>query len=179
MCINSSIHYGAVLGAYVALEELGFGFLHPLSPTIPHQIRFPKYTLDIKEFPYWSERSFHVHTQHPLELTEVLQGHDIPMFGPHGSECEQEYRHSKKANLDKKVGKQNIPISDSDYSSDSDSVYCERWEDMVDDVDAMFEWAVANRLNKIEWLLLGNFKWGDQDTSDIRRQRLKIMTNIG
>ena len=108
-----------------------------------------------------------------MELTEVLQGHDIPMFGPHGAGCEQEYRHSKKANLDKKVGKQNIPISD------SDSDYCERWEDMVDDVDAMFEWAVANRLNKIEWLLLGNFKWGDQDTSDIRRQRLKIMTNIG
>ena len=91
----------------------------------------------------------------------MLQGHDIPMFGPHGAECEQEYRHSKKANLENKGSKKiergfNIPISD--YSGD----YCERWEDMVDDVDAMFEWAVANRLNKIEWLLLGNFKWGDQ-----------------
>ena len=38
----------------------------------------------VVESPYWPERGFHLHTQHPLELTEVLQGHDIPQFGPHG-----------------------------------------------------------------------------------------------
>jgi hypothetical protein len=37
------------------------------------------------------------------------------------------------------------------------SHYCERWEDMVDGVNTFFEWAVANRLNRIEWLLLGRF----------------------
>jgi hypothetical protein len=36
--------------------------------------------------------------------------------------------------------------------------YCERWEDMVAEVDLLFQWAIANRLNKIEWLLLGIFK---------------------
>jgi hypothetical protein len=33
---------------------------------------------------------------------------------------------------------------------------------MVTDVDHLFEWSVANRLNKIEWLLLGNYKWGNE-----------------
>jgi hypothetical protein len=43
--------------------------------------------LDVVESPYWPERAWHLHTQHPLELTEVLQGHDIPQFGPHGPKC--------------------------------------------------------------------------------------------
>ena len=43
--------------------------------------------INVTENPYWPERSFHIHTQHPLELTDVLQGHDIPQFGPHGSHC--------------------------------------------------------------------------------------------
>ena len=43
--------------------------------------------IDILEEPYWSERCFHLHTQHPIELTEVLQGHDVPQFGPHGPHC--------------------------------------------------------------------------------------------
>ena len=43
----------------------------------------------------------------------------------------------------------------------------------------MFEWAAANRLNAIEWLLLGNFKWGDFDTSDTRMKRLQVLTGLG
>jgi hypothetical protein len=34
-------------------------------------------------------------------------------------------------------------------------MFCEKWETMVDDVDRMFEWAVANKLNRIEWIILG------------------------
>jgi hypothetical protein len=71
------VHYGAVVGAYAALEQIGFGFLHPLAPSVPHRLRAPAHVLDVVESPYWSERAFHLHTQHPLELTEVLQGHDI------------------------------------------------------------------------------------------------------
>jgi hypothetical protein len=55
--------------------------------------------------------------------------------------------------------------------------YCERWEDMVADVDLLFEWAVANRLNQVEWLLLGNYKWGDE--LDTRARRLKLLTHLG
>ena len=29
---------------------------------------------------------------------------------------------------------------------------------MVSDADRLFEWCVANRLNKVEWLLLGSYK---------------------
>ena len=43
----------------------------------------------------------------------------------------------------------------------------------------MFEWAVANRLNKVEWLLLGSAQWGDLDTSDYRQKRLRLLTSIG
>lgn len=48
---------------------------------------------------------------------------------------------------------------------------------MVTDVDYVFEWAVANRLNKIEWLLLGNYKWGDE--WETRRGRLRTLTTLG
>ena len=162
-------HYGAIVGAYAALEQVGFKFLHPLAPSIPHRLRIPLYALNISENPYWPERSFHYHTQHPLELTEVLQGHDIPMFGPHGPHCHQLYRKSEKTDGIEGIGR----------SSPDHIQYCERWEDMVDDVDAMFEWAVANRLNKIEWLLLGSFRWGDLDHSQLRMNRLKILSTLG
>ena len=165
-------HYGAIVGAYAALEEVGFSFLHPLAPSIPHRLKVPRYALDISESPYWPERSFHYHTQHPLELTEVLQGHDIPMFGPHGPHCHQLNRRSAKT--DGKEGIGNVA-----NNSGTGNGYCERWEDMVDDVDSMFEWAVANRLNKVEWLLLGSFRWGDLDHSEHRMQRLRTLTSLG
>ena len=93
---KEDIHYGAVLGSYALLELLGFAFLHPLDPYTPPFISlteicidnnkqtinnsFPdikreycSFNVNITESPYWPERSFHLHTQHPLELTEVLQ----------------------------------------------------------------------------------------------------------
>ena len=38
--------------------------------------------------PHWHFRGFHLHTEHPLELTDVLQGFDVPMFGPHTRKCD-------------------------------------------------------------------------------------------
>eukprot|EP01041_Mallomonas_annulata_P004772 gene4772-9496_t len=156
---KDTVHYGAVLSTYVCLEKLGFAFLHPLSPYVPSSISLESKEFNITESPYWPSRIFHIHTQHPLELTEVLQGMDIPMFGPHGPNCE-----TVNPKADPGQGK---------------GVYCERWEDMVDDVDKLFEWSIANRLNAIEWLLLGNFKWGDFDTSDSRLKRLRVLTSLG
>ncbi len=48
---------------------------------------------------------------------------------------------------------------------------------MVADVDLLFRWAVANRLNKLEWLLLGNYKWGDELAT--RQSRLLSLNTIG
>ena len=72
--------------AYALLEELGFAFLHPLAPTKAASLSLPR-TLDIAVSPRWKKREMHLHTQHPLELTEVLQG-----MGPGGATDEAGYR---------------------------------------------------------------------------------------
>jgi hypothetical protein len=192
------------------------------------------------ESPHWPERGFHIHTQHPLELTEVLQGHDIPQFGPHGPACkrftklrpvhrqqQQRSRTMRRRRVsqahtsadistdtadaagtgggsglgatttsDKGGNKAAVFPTDSaaaaasttaaaaakkdqeqEQEQEQDEHYCERWEDMVSDVDHLFEWAAANRQNKVEWLLLGSSKWGDEWST--RRDRLRILTNLG
>lgn len=156
------IHYGAVVGAYALLEMVGFAFLHPLQPYVPPSLKVWENTSEAvrTESPHWPERGFHLHTQHPLELTEVLQGHDIPQFGPHGPHC-RAHSHRHRTPSD----------------GPGTGPYCERWEDMVGDVDMFFEWAVANRLNKIEWLLLDNYKWGDELST--RQHRLAALTALG
>jgi hypothetical protein len=169
---NPEIHYGAVVGAYALLEQyLGYAFLHPLAPYHPSKIFInssssssspPKIFTDS---PYWPDRNFHIHTQHPLELNEVLQGMDIPMNGPLYQNCSQYHSTADP-------GQQQ-------HHHSGDGLYCERWEDMVPDVVHLFEWCVANKLNKIEWMLLGNYKWGLFDTSDFRKKRLKVLTSLG
>ena len=74
---------GAAHGAYALLERLGFAFLHPLSPVVPEALSEPAAEELSREEPRWPERTLHLHTQHPLELTEVLQG-----FGPKGPDDE-------------------------------------------------------------------------------------------
>jgi hypothetical protein len=71
---------GALHGAYALLEELGFAFLHPLAPVVPRPLRVPTGAVDREESPRWDAREIHYHSQHPLELTELLQG-----FGPNGT----------------------------------------------------------------------------------------------
>jgi hypothetical protein len=65
---------GAAHGAYALLEQLGFAFLHPLAPLVPAALSWPEPGTSLREEPRWTERTLHLHTQHPLELTEVLQG---------------------------------------------------------------------------------------------------------
>jgi hypothetical protein len=72
---------GALHGAYALLEELGFAFLHPLAPVVPKPLHLPSGSIDRKEAPRWDDREIHLHTMHPLELTELLQG-----FGTTGPE---------------------------------------------------------------------------------------------
>ena len=72
---------GDLYAAYALLEALGMRFLHPLQPTVTLQSVLPH--LDITEAPHWPIRTWHLHTQHPLELTHVLNG-----WGPNGPEDE-------------------------------------------------------------------------------------------
>ena len=101
----------------------------------------------------------------------MLQGHDIPQFGPHGPHCYElwsaktAYKRGHTPTTDPTT-----PPHSTAYTSNRRKeapnfghtprkvklpTYCERWEDMIADVDLLFQWAIANRLNKIEWLLLG------------------------
>lgn len=162
----------------------------------------PSCAVSITESPYWPERSFHIHTQHPLELTEVLQGHDIPQLGPHGPSClkytsargrtgvglgfsEAMYRNSTSSTcIDETCSTPSTPSTPSThnnpypaYPQRSTNGYCERWEDMVGDVNKLFEWCIANRLNKVEWLLLGSYKWGDE--LDTRHRRMRVLSGLG
>jgi hypothetical protein len=72
---------GNVYGTYALLELLGFGFLQPLAPTIPTHLTIPAASdfdsqsdLHQTSAPRWPIRTWHVHTQHPLELVEVMNG---------------------------------------------------------------------------------------------------------
>lgn len=64
---------GLLYGAYAALEASGFGFLHPLAPTKPAQFTIPV-GVERHESPRWHVRGLHLHTQHPTELANVLNG---------------------------------------------------------------------------------------------------------
>lgn len=65
--------------AYAALEELGFGFLHPLAPTMPDALTPIAAPGSRREEPRWPIRGLQLHTMHPLELTDLLEG-----WGPGG-----------------------------------------------------------------------------------------------
>jgi len=84
------------------------------------------------------------------------------------------HQHHHPPHQDHKQGRKTSPDNHHHHHVPA---YCERWEDMVTDVDYFFEWAVANRLNKVEWLLLGNYKWGENNLSRVRR--LETLTQIG
>lgn len=82
------VHIGAGACAYAMLEMLGFTFLHPLSPYTPSSLALDvDAPLSVTENPYWKTRTWHIHTQHPLEFTEVLNGFDAPMFSEGESSC--------------------------------------------------------------------------------------------
>lgn len=64
---------GSTYASFALLKELGFGFLHPLEVLIPKDLLLSP-TLDILTAPHYPQRGIHIHTEHPLELTEVLNG---------------------------------------------------------------------------------------------------------
>lgn len=94
-CVNGSIQLavrgnarvespsGALLGnhygLYALLQMVGVHFLHPLQPTLTPSLLLRATDLcaiDESSSPHWPVRIWHYHTQHPLELTDCLNGWD-------------------------------------------------------------------------------------------------------
>ncbi len=129
---------GTAYGAYALLEELGFAFLHPLQPIIPDGIYAPKTNIEMAESPYWPCRGIHIHTMHPLELTNLLNG-----WGKKGPDDE------------------------------------EGWRSMLPEWRQFLEWLVANRQNRVEWVLLSSNSWKAFADSPQRQQRLAELVRMG
>eukprot|EP00051_Salpingoeca_urceolata_P019786 m.291968 g.291968 ORF g.291968 m.291968 type:complete len:382 (-) comp19481_c0_seq2:1494-2639(-) len=77
---------GSVYGCYAALQQLGSTFFNPFDPNLRLDFVLAAETDDVSSSPHWAYRGTHVHTQHPLELTNLLTGWD--QQGPDGKVTE-------------------------------------------------------------------------------------------
>lgn len=127
---------GTAFAAYALLEQLGFAFLHPLAPTIPAKLAIPKDPIDVSESPEWRIRGMHLHTMHPLELTDMLEG-----WGPNGTDDEA------------------------------------GWQAQLPEWDRFLEWMLANRQNRVEWLILWAKTWSDFADGSARQKRLATLVD--
>ena len=82
---NPSAHFtgriansGLVYGSFELLQNLGFSFLHPLFPSTPLALKLsPRFINDKRiQSPHFYIRGVHYHSEHPLDLTEYLNGYD-------------------------------------------------------------------------------------------------------
>lgn len=76
--LKSSSVQGLVFGIYGLMDEvLGFRFIHPKMTIVPDDVKWPN-QLGYSSSPRFMKKGFHLHTQHPLELTEQLHNPDFP-----------------------------------------------------------------------------------------------------
>jgi len=89
LALHSPSFQGLSAGLYGLLQEkLGFKFYHPKKTIVPHNRRWPlPVNFKWKAFPRFVRRGFHIHTLHPIELTEQLHNPDFP----HAAEDLKEY----------------------------------------------------------------------------------------
>ncbi len=74
--------YGLTFGIYGLLDEiLGYRFIHPKTTIKPQKVEWPK-KLAYHSSPRFMKHGFHLHTQHPLELTEQLHNPEFPNAWP-------------------------------------------------------------------------------------------------
>ncbi len=87
--LNTTSYAGTAAALYALLQEqLGFRFYHPRKTIVPTWTEFPisdNWTWEGKE--RFLKRGFHLHTMHPIELTEALLDHNFP----NGIEMVHEY----------------------------------------------------------------------------------------
>jgi hypothetical protein len=129
---GATSNLGAAYAAYEILASFGFAFLHPLAPTLPKSASVPLQLTPQQEQPRWPIRGIQLHTMHPLELTDLLEG-----WGPGGTDD------------------------------------AKGWEAMLPEWSRFLEWMVANRLNRVQWVLLQAKSWSAFSESDVRHDRLK------
>lgn len=74
--LSTGVGRGAAMACYTALKDMGVPFIQPFAPRseVP---AFPRVVQDRVEAPRWDIRGWHIHTQHPLELCDLLTGFDI------------------------------------------------------------------------------------------------------
>lgn len=80
LVLTAASFQGVSAGLYGLLQEkLGFAFFHPRQTIIPHFSQWPiQENFTWKAEPIFDKKGFHLHTQHPLELTEQLHDGNIP-----------------------------------------------------------------------------------------------------
>ena len=78
--LETPTYVGISNGLYGLLQEqLGFKFYHPRESIIPNWEKWPlDKALDWSAEPRFDKAGFHIHSQHPLELTESLLVYDYP-----------------------------------------------------------------------------------------------------
>ncbi|MCX7743157.1 MAG: hypothetical protein N2167_01185 [Flavobacteriales bacterium] len=76
----ASTHQAVSFGLYGLLQEkLGFQFYHPRNTVIPNLKTWPlSNEFEFTARPLFDKKGFHLHTQHPIELTEYLLNPTIP-----------------------------------------------------------------------------------------------------
>ncbi|HET6515690.1 MAG TPA: hypothetical protein VFG09_11070 [Thermodesulfovibrionales bacterium] len=80
LLLNSQTYEGISFGLYGLLQErLGFKFYHPRRTLIPSHKQWPlPAVFGWKAVPRFDKKGFHIHTEHPIELTEQLHNPDYP-----------------------------------------------------------------------------------------------------
>lgn len=75
---TASSYQGLAFGLYGLMDNvLGIRFIHPRQTLYPDTLRWPD-RLDRVSEPRFNKKGFHLHTQHPLELTEQLHDPTLP-----------------------------------------------------------------------------------------------------
>lgn len=128
---------GTGFGAYALLEALGYGFLHPLAPVRPERLPDEAPNIERSERPAWAIRGLQLHTMHPLELTDLLNG-----WGPAGP---------------------------NDASG---------WEAGLPEWERYLAWMLANRQNRVHWVLLIGDSWADFADGAERIARLSRLVDL-
>lgn len=80
LLLNTDSYEGVSAGLYALLQEkLGFKFYHPRETIIPKWEEWPlenTWNWEVRE--RFHKRGFHLHTMHPIELTEALLDEEFP-----------------------------------------------------------------------------------------------------
>lgn len=145
---------GALYGAFAILESLGFGFLHPLEPLVPSvlDVAGARSAGSYVDKPAHRLRMWHYHTEHPLELTDLLQG----------------FNASESIHVTSRgVGERQQP-----------EAYFESWSSMLPQLESFLAWLVANRQNHLEWVMLLDGSWSQYGQSAERKARFATMVGM-